>query len=253
MKIKNLQTKLFATTLTAVAICLAGCETTNPNGKSESAASPASASASAGKNHFPVHYQAADGRTISVGSDSAANDGWVFREPHMERCWLADNFNFNGYDVLYIAPTLSTAKFNDDEVAPHEVAKQNIPLELQRDLELRGVFPKIVTSESDIPAGAHALKLQNTIVEYKKGGGAARYWVGMYGGGQPIVRVLGKMTDGDKTVFEFDMRRSGVSAGAHVFGAYMKDTDIQLEDIRSLAVDLGDFVSAIAGKFPPKN
>jgi len=138
-------------------------------------------------------------------------------------------------------------------VEPHEVAKQSIPLELQRELEARGVFPKIVTSEAGIPAGAHVLKLENTIVEYKKGGGAARYWVGMYGGGQPIVRVLGKMTDGDKTMFEFDIRRSGVSASAHVFGAYMKDTDIQLQDIRSLVADLGDFVSAISGKFPAKN
>lgn len=237
---KNTSSLLFA-----VAFCLAGCATTEQN--------TASNSPTTGGAGIPARYRASDGREVVIGPSKSADGGLVFKEPHMERCWLADNFKFNGYDVLYIAPTLSTAKFNDDEVAPHDVAKQNIPLELQRDLELRGVFPKIVTSESDIPAGAHALKLQNTIVEYKKGGGAARYWVGMYGGGQPVVRVLGKMTDGDKTVFEFDMRRSGVSAGAHVFGAYMKDTDIQLEDIRSLAVDLGDFVSAIAGKFPPKN
>jgi len=33
------------------------------------------------------------------------------------------------------------------------------------------------------------LKLENTILEYSKGGGGARFWVGLYGGGQPMFRV----------------------------------------------------------------
>jgi hypothetical protein len=237
MKISHIFQIFAAFGCVAVTLFISGCATTD--------------SKTTGEN-FPSRYTSADGRTIDIGPRTAANGGLVFKEPHMERCWLATNFNFNGYGVLYIAPTLSTAKFHDDEVAPHDIAKQNIPLELQRELESRGVFPKVVTSDSSIPTGARVLKLENTIVEYKKGGGGARYWVGMYGGGQPVVRVLGKMTDGDKTVFEFDMRRSGVSGSARVFGGYMKDTDIQLQDIRSLALDLGDFVSAIAGKFPEK-
>jgi len=234
--VKNVPSLVFA-----AAFCLAGCATTDQN------------TATGPSTGIPARYRAPDGHDIDIGRSSSANGGVVFKEPHMERCWIASGFNFNGYDVLYIAPTLSTAKFQEDEIAPHDVAKQNIPLELQREFESRGVFPKIVTSEAGIPAGAHLLKLENTIVEYKKGGGAARYFAGMYGGGQPIVRVLGKMTDGDKTVFEFDMRRSGVSVSSHVFGAYMKDTDIQLQDIRNLAADLGDFVSAISGKLPAKN
>jgi hypothetical protein len=251
MKTKNLHIKLCAAGLTAVAICLAGCETTNPNGKSESAAAPARASA--GKNHFPVRYQATDGRTISIGPDSASNDGWTFKEPHMDKCWLANDFNFTGYDTLYIAPTLSTAKFHDDEASPHELTKQNIPIELKRELDARGVFSRIVLNESEIPAGAHVLKLENTIVEYTKGGGAARYWVGLYGGGQPAFRVQGKMTSGDKTVFTYEARRSGVSGGARLGGAFMKDEDIQIEDVRSLALDFGDFVAAVGGKYTPKN
>lgn len=238
MKINRIFPVLAVFSCAATTLFLSGCSTTD--------------SKTAGE-HFPSRYTAANGQTVDIGNRTEANDGLVFKEPHMERCWIATNFNFNGYDVLYVAPTLSTAKFHDDEVAPHDIAKQSIPLELQRDLESRGVFPKVVVSESEVPTGARVLKLENTIVEYKKGGGGARYFVGMYGGGQPVVRVLGKMTEGDKTVFEFDMRRSGVSGSARVFGGYMKDTDIQLQDIRSLALDLGDFISAIAGKFPPKD
>jgi hypothetical protein len=60
------------------------------------------------------------------------------------------------------------------------------------------------------------------------------------------------MTDGDKTVSTFEARRSGTSAGARVGGAFMKDEDIQIEDVRSMALDLTDFMAAIAGKYQPR-
>jgi hypothetical protein len=248
MKTKNLKTNLCAVGLTALAFCFAGCETTSPNGKTET-----TGSTTLPTGHFPVRYQATDGRTISIGRTSPGDNGWNFKEPHMDKCWIADNFTFTGYDTLYIAPTLSTAKFQNDEIRPHDLAKENIPIELKRELEARGVFGKIVLHESEIPAGAHALKMENTIVEYSKGGGAARYWVGLYGGGQPSFRVQGKMTDGDKTVFTYEARRSGVSGNARLGGAFMKDEDIQIEDIRSLALDFADFTAAVAGKYQPKN
>ena len=36
-------------------------------------------------------------------------------------------------------------------------------------------------------------------------------------------------------------------------GVFMKDEDIQIEDIRSLALDVTDFMAAIARKYQPKN
>lgn len=166
---------------------------------------------------------------------------------------MADGFNFSGYDTLYISPTLSTAKYQKDEERPHELAKENLPEELVRMLIPKGVFRSIVTREADLQPGARMLKLENTIVEYSKGGGGARFWAGMYGAGQPVLRVQGKMTDGDKAVFTFESRRSGVSGGARIVGGYMKDEDIQIEDIRSLVLDLTDFMAAIAGKYTAKN
>jgi hypothetical protein len=44
-----------------------------------------------------------------------------------------------------------------------------------------------------------------------------------------------------------------ISGGARLGGAFMKDEDIQLEDVRSLALDFGDFVAAVGGKYTPKN
>jgi hypothetical protein len=246
-KTNPFQTTLCALGLTALAVTFTGCETTSPKGESSTSAGPA------GGSHFPVRYQATDDRTISIGKSTAADNGWAFKEPHMDKCWVAADFNFKGYDTLYIAPTVSTAKFHEDEANPHELTKQNLPIELKRELDARGVFSRIVLSESEIPPGAHVLKLENTIVEYTKGGGAARYWVGLYGGGQPAFRVQGVMTDAGKPVFTYEARRSGTSGGARMLGAYMKDEDIQIQDIRSLALDFGDFVAAVGGKYTPKN
>ena len=67
-----------------------------------------------------------------------------------------------------------------------------------------------------------------------------------------MVRVQGRITDGEKTLFRFEARRSGVSAGARMGGGFMKDEDIQLEDIRSVVLDLTDFVEIIARKMPIK-
>src|SRR5262249_2614339 len=105
--------------------------------------------------------------------------------------------------------------------------------------------------QSEVKEGGHILRLENTIIEYSKGGGGARFWAGIYGAGQPVLRVQGKMTDGDKTVFTYEARRSGTSAGAHMVGGYMKDEDIQIEDIRSMSLDLADFMAAVAGKYQP--
>ena len=37
-----------------------------------------------------------------------------------------------------------------------------------------------------------------------------------------------------------------------MFGGFMKDEDIQIKDIRSLVLDLTDFMAAVAGKYRPR-
>jgi hypothetical protein len=259
---KNISTRQSITIITSIALagCIAGCASSGEKANASSAAAttaPASSApapkAASAPGQVASRYKADDGRTIEIGKRTSGDGGWVFKNPHLDKCWVADGFNFTGYDVLYIAPTLSTAKLhNDQEEHPHQLAKENLQIELERALRGRGIFPAIALRESDIKPGARVLKLENTIVEYAKGGGGARYFAGLYGGGQPILRVNGKMNGDAKPVFTFEGRRSGVSAGAHMSGAFMKDEDIQAEDIRSLSLDLADFMSAIAGKFPPK-
>jgi hypothetical protein len=230
-----------------LAILLAGCAST---GEKQTASTSNSKPIS---GQMATRFKATDGRTIEIGRCSPADGGMAFKEPHMDKCWIADGFNFSGYDTLYIAPTASTAKLhNDAEQRPHELAKENLPAELEKVLRTRAIFSNIVLRETDIKPGARVLKMENTIVDYAKGGGAARYFAGLYGAGQPVLRVQGKMTDGDKPMFLYEARRSGVSAGARMTGAFMKDEDIQVQDIRSMSLDLADFMSAVNGTFQPK-
>lgn len=236
-----------------VALALAGCASTGekpaePKPAEQNATAPKAAGTQSSK------AKADDGRTVDIGKSSPASGGGMnYKNPHLEKCWVADSFDFNGYDTLYIAPTLSTAKFdtkNQEEVKVNELAKENLVKELDSLLRSRNLFANVVTRESDVKPGAKALKLENTITEFTKGGGAARYFVGLYGGGQPVLRVQGKMTEGGKSLFTFEARRSGVSAGSRIGGVFMKDEDIQIQDIRSMVLDLSDFMSVIAGKFP---
>ena len=235
---------LFAVVTLASALLVGGCASSG-----EKSAPRASAS--------PNQFKADDNRVVDIGKSSPADGGTRYNNPHMEKgkCWVATGFNFNGFDTLYIAPTLSTAKFPDkpEDTTVHNAAKDRLVSELVRKLDERKIFPNVVTRESDIKPGARTLKLQDTITEFSRGGGAARYFAGIYGGGQPLLRVEGKMTDGDKVVFTFEARRSGTSAGARMTGVFMKDEDIQTEDIRSIVLDLTDFMAAVARKYQPKN
>lgn len=231
--------------LCASAFLMVGCSST---GSSSGSATPASAP----RGPVPSKYFADDGRTIEIGRSSSSDGGLAFKDPHLTKCWIADGFNFKGYDTLYIAPSTSTAKVHDDEQRLLDWTKQTLPVELGSSIGHKAIFEKVATSENEVRPGGKSLKLETTIVEYSKGGGAARYFAGLYGAGQPVLRVQGKMTDGAKTVFTFDGRRSGTSAGARMGGGYMKDEDIQIEDIRSLTLDLTDFIAAIAGKYQAK-
>ena len=238
--------RLTLSALAMAALCFSGCASSGGK-SSETAAEPPS----------PNRFVASDGRTIDIGKSTPADGGLRYNNPHMEKgkCWVAGGFDFNGYDTLYIAPTLSTAKFPDkpEDKKVHDLAKENLVAELTRMITARNIFTNVVSRESDIKPGAKVLKLENTITEFTKGGGAARYFVGLYGGGQPVLRVVGKLTEGEKAMFTFEVRRSGTSAGSRMGGVFMKDEDIQIEDIRSLVLDLTDFMAAVARKYQPKS
>lgn len=240
----------FTALLGVIHLCLAamlftGCATTSKPS--------ATATATASGNRFKTD----DGRIADIGKSAPTNGGTVYNNPHMEKgkCWVADGFNFTGYDTIYIAPTQSKAKVREkpEDQRVHDLAKERFVTELVSRLNQQKLFANVVVRDSDIKPGAKTLTFENTITEFAKGGGAARFMAGEFGAGQPVLRVEGRLLDGAKPVFTYESRRTGVSAGARMVGSFMKDEDIQAEDIRSIVLDLSDFMAALAGKYQAKN
>jgi hypothetical protein len=170
----------------------------------------------------------------------------------LQKVWVADGFDFTGFDTLYIAATRADVpKVHPDGVENLEWARGLLPDELAGAIRSTSVFRSVVTREADIQPGSRALRLETTIVEYEKGGGGARWFGGLYGAGQPVIRVRGRVSAEDRAVFLFESRRSGQSGGARWLGGYRGDKEIQQEDMRHLATELADFM-ARKGKPKPQ-
>src|SRR3954466_7560136 len=127
MKTITPKTALHIACSLALATLLGGCASNAP---SQTSSPPAPQSG--GNGQVASKYKAPDGRTIEIGKRTPAEGGWSYKDPHLDKCWVADGFDFNGYDALYIAPTLSTAKLhNEKEEYPHDLAKRNLSIELE--------------------------------------------------------------------------------------------------------------------------
>ncbi len=164
-------------------------------------------------------------------------------DPDLQRVWLADGVSFQSYDTFVVRETRTEAiNVNPDGLENLAWARGFLRNEVVTAIRAKKLFRNVSTSDADVQPGAQVLRLDNVIVEYEKGGGGARFWAGLYGAGQPVIRVRGRVTDGDRLIFAFEARRSGDSGLARMFGGYRTDRAIQEEDIRDLARDLADFI-----------
>jgi hypothetical protein len=184
------------------------------------------------------------GGCAAAAPSTAGSAGVAYRDDQdLQRVWLAEGFTFQGYDVFHVQePRTDVPNVHPDGVENLKWATGVLRDEVVTALRVKGLFPTVAVGAADIKPGSRVLRLENTIIEYEKGGGGARFFAGLYGAGQPVIRVRGRVTDGDRLVFAFEARRSGDSGTARVFGGYRSDKAIQEEDIRDLAQDLADFM-----------
>jgi hypothetical protein len=169
------------------------------------------------------------------------------KDQNIQGVWLADGFNFKGYQTLYLTPIVFAGIERTNEVDARTMAMQELPEQLVDNLRDTKLFATVTTRSEDVKSGAKTLKLDNTIIEYSKGGGAARYFAGHFGGGQPVIKVRGQIFDGDKLVCVYEIKRSGVLHAGRIMGAAMSDEDLQRADIHALARDLAYFFERTAG------
>jgi hypothetical protein len=174
----------------------------------------------------------------------------------LQGVWVEPGFNFGGKPRLMIEPTVYKGEVRENEGAMREFAVRELREQIAKAAGESGLFSYAGLTDAT-PAGATTngvtYRLVNTIVEYEKGGGGARYFAGLYGAGQPVIRVHGELLDtNNHAVFIYEAKRSGEGAGARLVGAFKSDEEIQREDIRDLAIDLADFMVRTAGLTPPK-
>jgi len=212
---------------------LAGC--------AASPSSPAATSAPAASPAAPATPAPA-----AAPAPAPAAAGVPYREDKdfKGQVWIAEGFDFKGYDTLYIAPTTADVpKLSPDGVENLEWAKGVLRDQLAAAIRATNVFPAVATSEADIKPGGRTLRLDNTIIEYEKGGGGARYFAGLYGAGQPVIKVRGRMMSPlDQLLFQYEVRRSGEGSGARWLGGYKSDKEIQQGDIEHFAKRLADLM-----------
>jgi Domain of unknown function (DUF4410) len=164
-------------------------------------------------------------------------------DPHLQKVWLAEGFSVQRHQsLLVLEPRTDVAKLNPDGVENLRWARGLLRDEVVKALRAKRVFPAVALTQGEVAPGTRPLRLETTIIEYEKGGGGARFFAGAYGAGQPVIRVRGRVIDGERPVFAFDARRSGDSGLSRAFGGYRGDRAIQEEDIRDLASDLAEFL-----------
>src|SRR5579863_7588471 len=236
----------------AIAAILTGCGTT-----SDKPMKAASAPGQAGS--FAKYYRTPDKRKICIGTYQPGDGGLVFKEPHVEKCWIASGFDFNGYTTLYIAPTMTTAKVREEDAVLESVVGDNLVATLKAMLDQKRIFANVMVEKPPANAALKILKLTNTVVDYSKGSYTGRYFAGLFGGGQPVFRVEGVATDGENAVFKYTIERHGTSFAARTDTPLLPTPStitleqIQQQDIYSMSLDLTDFMAAIAGKYAPVN
>jgi hypothetical protein len=166
----------------------------------------------------------------------------LHKDLNIQGVWLADGFDFKGYKTLYLTPVVFAGVERDNEVDIRATAMQELPAELVTSLRDTKLFDTVTTKSEDVKAKSKTLRLDNTIIEFSKGSGVGRHFGGPFGaGGQPVIKVRGQIYDGDKLVCVYEIKRSGESFESRAYGEAISSEDIQRNDIRVLARDLGYF------------
>ena len=160
------------------------------------------------------------------------------------KVWLADGFEFTGYDTLVVTETkLETQGRDEKETNRLNLMQKDLQQQLMTALQTSKLFSSVVTSDSQVKPGSKTLKLQNSIVRFSRGNTASRWMVG-FGAGVPYVVVRGQMVDvaDNKPRFRYDLDQ----AAEWFLGHYRGTEDLQNETVREVSKKLSGFMTKTA-------
>jgi hypothetical protein len=151
------------------------------------------------------------------------------RDKNLHKVWMAQGFNFTGYDTIYVAETGAMIAPLREESQAFDFARRLVQEEFAAAIQETRLFQHVVTRESDIQPGAKVLKFETKITQFRKGNDLP-----------PIITVFGRMLDNARPVFQFESQRKGDVAGSRPLGF----------EVRTMAKALGEFIQRKAGQSP---
>ena len=159
---------------------------------------------------------------------------------------MAEGFDFKGSEIISVMAPVFAAIQRPTRPTCAPWPMKVLPDELANRLRDTRLFINVDTPAADAKPPSRGLRIETTIIEYEQGGNAARLFAGVFGGGQPVIKVRGQVVNGEKLECIFEVRRSGVSPEARAVGHTMSNEDIQREDIHDLAISVADLFRRVA-------
>ena len=178
-------------------------------------------------------------------------DGITFRRTDkFEKVWIADGFDFSGYNAILMQPVSTTVTPKDDRERERlEMVRHTLTRDIASTIEFKQIVPTFVGKEADLKPDSRALKLENEITEFSAGSMAARVMVGM-GAGTPKLRVRGQLADlgTGKPLLIYELDET-----APIFGAqWASSRTLQTTAATELAEDVADFLWQVSKRQPIK-
>jgi hypothetical protein len=130
-------------------------------------------------------------------SQSASAGGITYkRTDSIDKVWIAEGFDFGGYDTLVVEPVAAGAvKPKDDKEKERlEMARQSLQRDLKGGIEFAAIVPKVADAASGGVTNK-VLRLESEILEFSRGSTAVRIGIG-FGAGAPYLKLRGTVKDG---------------------------------------------------------
>ena len=193
--------------------------------------------------------------TIMSGCASApkekSGEGITYkRTDKFEKVWIAEGFDFSGYNAIVMSPVATTVTPKDDKERERlEMVRHTLTRDFASTIEFKQIVPSLVRKEEDLKPDSRALRLENTVTEFSAGSMAARVMVGM-GAGTPRLRVRGQLVDKEssKPVLIYELDETAPILGAN----WQSSRTLQSTAATELAEDVADFFWQVSKRQPIK-
>jgi len=186
------------------------------------------------------------GGTAATTFGTTADGTRQFRSTdHFEKVWLADGFDFNGYDILLVTDLDATGIEPKDEKEADrlDLLKRVYPTDMAASIGRHRVFPKATGSAGDLVEGKKVLVLDTKLLDYSRGSSAARFGLG-FGAGMPYIKITGTFheqgSDEPRAILEMDEKGDWFGSG------YASTESLQNAATMEIGKDLAEYISKVS-------